>query len=90
MEPAPRSCAFALRLLIGAICASCSVGLLKSQCPDTGTLLFDGVTAVKGKPFQAKELTTILRYSPDGSKQAVMTKSNLFRDNQGRSNETYG
>jgi len=55
-----------------------------AQCPDVGTLVFDGVTSVEGKPFQASEITKIVTYSTDGTQRLVLTKSNLFRDSKGR------
>src|ERR1700758_1490122 len=55
-----------------------------AQCPDVGTLVFDGVTSAEGKPFQASEVTKIVTYSSDGTQHLVVIKSNLFRDSKGR------
>jgi hypothetical protein len=84
MESGFRISTFAMRFLLGALCAICFVGFAGAQCPDKGTLGFDGVTAVREKPFHAKQVTTIVTYRPDGTKQIVVIKSNLFRDSHGR------
>jgi hypothetical protein len=55
-----------------------------AQCPNRGTV-FDGeVSNAQGKPYQAKEVTTIATYDSDGTKHVVVTKTNLFRDTNGR------
>jgi hypothetical protein len=59
-------------------------GTARAQCPNTGTMSFNGVIAAEGKPFQAKEVTTIITYGFDGTKRTQVTKSNLFRDGKGR------
>jgi hypothetical protein len=55
-----------------------------AQCPNRGTVVDDEVSNAKGRPYQAKEIRTIVTYGSDGSKRAVVTKSNLFRDSRGR------
>ena len=55
-----------------------------AQCPNRGTVVHDEVSNAKGKPYQAKEIRTIVTYGSDGTKRAVVTKSNLFRDSRGR------
>jgi hypothetical protein len=55
-----------------------------AQCPDRGTVVDDEVSNSQGKPYQAKEIRTIVTYGSDGTKHAAVTKSNLFRDSRGR------
>jgi hypothetical protein len=55
-----------------------------AQCPNRGTVVRDEVSNAKGKPYQAKEIRTIVTYDSDGTKRVVVTKSNLFRDTSGR------
>jgi hypothetical protein len=55
-----------------------------AQCPHRGTVVDDTVSNSQGKPYQAKEIRTIVTYDSDGTKRAVVTKSNLFRDSSGR------
>ena len=55
-----------------------------AQCEDRGTVVEEGVSNVQGKPFQAKQITTIVFYNADGSKSTKVTKANLFRDSKGR------
>src|SRR5216684_1651230 len=58
---------------------------MPAQCPNRGTVSYDGeVSNSQGKPYQAKAITTIVTYGSDGTKRAVATKSNLFRDSSGR------
>lgn len=73
-----------LRLLAAFFSIACATPIVGAQCPNTGTLTVDGVTAVEGKPFQAKELTTIVRYMDNGTKLTTVVKANLFRDSRGR------
>jgi hypothetical protein len=64
------------------------VGLVQrgtsAQCPNRGTVVVDGVSNTQGKPYEAKEIQTIVTYESDGAKQIVVTKANLFRDGKGR------
>src|SRR5438046_10454699 len=55
-----------------------------AQCPDRGTVVDDEVSNTQGKPYQAKEVRTVVTYGSDGTKREVVTKSNLFRDGRGR------
>ena len=55
-----------------------------AQCPNRGTVVDDEVSNSQGKPYQAKEIRTIVTYGSDGTKSVVVTKSNLFRDSKGR------
>jgi hypothetical protein len=55
-----------------------------AQCLNRGTVLDDEVSNSQGKPYQAKEVTTIVTYGNDGTKRVQMIKSNLFRDSRGR------
>jgi hypothetical protein len=55
-----------------------------AQCPNRGTVADDEVSNSKGKPYQAKEIQTIVTYGSDGTKHVVVSKSNLFRDSKGR------
>jgi hypothetical protein len=59
-------------------------GSARGQCPDFGTVNFNGVVTHKGKPFQAKEVTTIVTTASDGMRTTKVTKANLFRDSNGR------
>jgi hypothetical protein len=55
-----------------------------AQCPNRGIVVVDDVSNVQGKPYEAKEIRTIVTYGSDGAKQTVVTKANLFRDGKGR------
>jgi hypothetical protein len=55
-----------------------------AQCPNRGTVLDDEVSHSQGKPYQAKEVKTIVTYGSNGAKRVLVTKSKLFRDNRGR------
>jgi hypothetical protein len=55
-----------------------------AQCPNRGTVVVDSVSNTQGKPYEAKEVQTVVTYESDGTKRAVVTKSNLFRDSRGR------
>ncbi|HEY4818389.1 MAG TPA: hypothetical protein VIH67_13240 [Candidatus Acidoferrum sp.] len=55
-----------------------------AQCPNRGTVVDDEVSNSKGRPYQAKEIRTIVTYGSDGTKRVVVTKSKLFRDSRGR------
>lgn len=56
-----------------------------AQCPNRGTVSYDGeVSNSQGKPYQARAITTVVTYGSDGTKRAVATKSNFFRDSRGR------
>jgi hypothetical protein len=68
-------------VFLGTVCAPVA---LRAQCPDTGTVVFNGVTAVAGKPYQAKAVTTIVTYATDRTKRVQVTEDNLFRDSRGR------
>lgn len=56
----------------------------RAQCPDQGTVTYEGVSNAKGKPYQARAVVTIVTYGENGQKKVVVTKKNLFRDAQGR------
>jgi hypothetical protein len=71
-------------LIAGGLGMICAPRIARAQCPDTGTVDFNGVVAAEGKPFQAKEVTTIVTYGNDGTKHVQVTQSNLFRDSKGR------
>ena len=55
-----------------------------AQCPNRGTVVVDSVSNTQGKPYEAKEVQTVVTYERDGTKRVVVTKSNLFRDSRGR------
>jgi len=55
-----------------------------AQCPNRGTVVDEEVSNAQGKPYQAKQVRTIVTYSSDGTKHIVVTKANLFRDSKGR------
>jgi hypothetical protein len=55
-----------------------------AQCPNRGTVVDEEVSNAQGKPYQAKQVTTIVTYRSDEAKQTVVIKSNLFRDSKGR------
>ena len=55
-----------------------------AQCPNSGTVVVDSVSNTQGKPYEAKEVQTVVTYERDGTKRVVVTKSNLFRDSRGR------
>jgi hypothetical protein len=74
----------AMVVIVGCIGIIFAPGAAHAQCPDTGSVGFNGVVAAKGKPFQAKEVTTIVTYGFDGTKRTQVTKSNLLRDSKGR------
>jgi hypothetical protein len=61
-----------------------AAGSAAAQCPDRGTVVDDQVSNLQGKPYQAKEIATIVTDGSNGTKHAVVTKSNLFRDSRGR------
>ena len=71
-------CAWVLAL-VGAI--PC---VITAQCPNRGTVTVEDVSNTQGKPYQAKEIRTIVTYGSDGAKQVVVIKANLFRDAKGR------
>jgi len=55
-----------------------------AQCPNRGTVVDEEVSNAQGKPYQARQVRTIVTYGSDGTKHVVVTKSNLFRDSRGR------
>ena len=55
-----------------------------AQCPNRGTVSHDQVSNSQRKPYQAKEVMTIVTYGSNETKRVVVTKSNLFRDSRGR------
>ena len=55
-----------------------------AQCPKRGTVVVDSVSNTRGKPYEAKEVQTVVTYDSDGTKRVVVTKSNLFPDSRGR------
>jgi hypothetical protein len=55
-----------------------------AQCPDPGSVGYDGVSNTPVKPFQAKQVTTIVASSSDGTKVTTVHRSNVFRDSKGR------
>jgi hypothetical protein len=55
-----------------------------AQRPNKGTVVVDDVSNTQGKPYEAKEIRTIVTYGSDGAKQIVVTKATLFRDGKGR------
>jgi hypothetical protein len=55
-----------------------------AQCPNRGTVVDEEVSNAQGKPYQAKQVRTIVTYRSDETKQTVVIKSNLFRDSKGR------
>jgi len=55
-----------------------------AQCPNSGTVVVDSVSNTQGKPYEAKEVQTVVTYESDGTKRVVVTKSNLFRDSRAR------
>jgi len=75
-------CSFLLvAVFLGTSCTSANVN---AQCPDLGTIGFNGVVAAEGKPFQATAVMTVVTFGGDGTKQVRATKSHLFRDSKGR------
>lgn len=58
--------------------------LASAQCPNRGTTVVEEVSNTQGKPYQAKEIRTIVTFGNDGAKQVVVTKAKLFRDTSGR------
>ena len=75
-------CAFILNA--ACLVVICAPGPVRAQCPDYGEVVFNDVAAVEGKPFQAKEMMTLVTYGSDGAKRVQVTKANLFRDSKGR------
>jgi hypothetical protein len=59
-------------------------GAAMAQCPNRGTVVDEEVSNAPGKPYQAKQVRTIVTYHSDETKQTLVIKSNLFRDNKGR------
>jgi hypothetical protein len=55
-----------------------------AQCPNRGTVVDEEVSNAQGKPYQAKQVRTIVTYRSDETKRTVVIKSNLFRDSKGR------
>src|SRR5256885_9362198 len=55
-----------------------------AQCPETGTITFNGVAEIPGKPLEAKHTQTVVNYGSNGAKRVQVTKANLFRDSNGR------
>jgi hypothetical protein len=55
-----------------------------AQCPNRGSVMDEEVSNAQGKPYQAKQVRTIVTYRSDETKQTVVIKSNLFRDSKGR------
>lgn len=71
-------------------CASVLVLILSTQrvtsaqCPNRGTVVVEDVSNTQGKPYEAKEIRTVVTYRSDGAKQILVTKAKLFRDGKGR------
>jgi hypothetical protein len=55
-----------------------------AQCPNRGTVGVEDVSNTQGKPYEAKEIRTIVTYGNDESKRILVTKERLFRDGKGR------
>lgn len=83
MKLLPTPAQIFLPLVVGCFVLASAPRCTQAQCPDA-TLVFSNVTSVEGKPFQAREITKIARYTGDGTPRVVVTKSNLFRDSKGR------
>jgi len=55
-----------------------------AQCSNRGTIVVDSVSNTQGRPYEAKEVQTVVTYESDGAKRIVVSKSNLFHDSRGR------
>ena len=59
-------------------------GATSAQCPNRGSVVVEEVSNTLGKPYEAREITTIVNFAKDGAKEVVLTKASLFRDSRGR------
>lgn len=56
-----------------------------SICPNRGTVVVEGVVSnSQFRPYQAKEVRTIVTYRNDEQKQVQVIKANIVRDSRGR------
>jgi hypothetical protein len=76
-----RSALIPILVCLGMTFAAVVIG---AQCPNRGTVVKEGVSNSQGKPYQAKQIRTIVTYGSDGTKHVKVTKANLFRDSSGR------
>jgi hypothetical protein len=81
--PAKISCSV-LTLIAGCLGIIFTAEAAVAQCPDRGVVVDEQVSNAKGKPYHAREITTIVTYGSNGTKHTVVTKSNLLRDSRGR------
>ena len=73
-----------LTTIVLCFATALAVDVAAAQCPNRGTVVVEGVSNSKGKPYEAKEIRKIVTYRDDGLKNVVVTKENLFRDSRGR------
>ena len=73
-----------LFMIVGCAGMFCAVQQAMAQCQGGSGIGFSGVSTVEGKPFRARQITTIVRYWGDGTKHVQVVKANLFRDSKGR------
>lgn len=84
MSDSPNLFGFVLILILSAFVISMSPEPAFAQCSDPSTFVTDGISTARGKPFQAKQVTTIVTYLNEGAKNVRVMKSNFFRDSRGR------
>lgn len=73
-----------LFMIVGCAGMFCAVQQAMAQCQGGSAIGFNGVSTVEGKPFRARQITTIVSYRGDGTKHVQVVKANLFRDSKGR------
>lgn len=73
-----------LFMTVGCAGMLCAAQPAMGQCQGSSAIGFNGVNTVEGKPFQARQITTIVTYRGDGTKDVKVVKANLFRDSKGR------
>ena len=80
--PAKIACGL-LTLIAGCIGVIFTPEVVMAQCANRGVVTYEGVSNATGKPYQAREITTIVTYDSNGLKHTILTKSNLLRDSRG-------
>lgn len=91
MEFSPNILRCVLLLVAGYLGTTGLPEATRAQCSNIEPVGFNGVQAVEGKPFQAREITKIVTYRGDETKTKRMqvVKAHLFRDSKGESKDSW-
>lgn len=73
-----------LTTILSCLAMALTADLAAAQCANRGTVVVDQVSNSQGKPYEAREIRTIVTYTPGGLKNVAVTKAHLFRDSKGR------